>query len=84
MWDSQGIVWCGGYVSYSKKPRNMAILSYNRNFRLVFEEGLADVDPELLIRLPFNELIYNQQLWKCGTIDQGIGWVESRISPSLS
>ncbi|NEP55874.1 MAG: hypothetical protein F6K31_02475 [Symploca sp. SIO2G7] len=58
LWDSQGIVWCGGYVSNSKKARNMAVMSYNRNFRLFFEEGLADVDPELLIRLPFNELIY--------------------------
>ncbi|NET66452.1 MAG: hypothetical protein F6K63_19500 [Moorea sp. SIO1G6] len=58
MWDSQGIVWCGGYVSYSKKAKNMAVMSYNGNLRLFFEEELADVDPELLIRLPFNELIY--------------------------
>ncbi|NEQ18514.1 MAG: hypothetical protein F6K44_34665 [Moorea sp. SIO3E2] len=32
LWDSQGILWCGGDVSYSKKARNMAVMSYNRNF----------------------------------------------------
>ncbi|NEP57957.1 MAG: hypothetical protein F6K31_13195 [Symploca sp. SIO2G7] len=58
LWDNGQIVWSGGCVKSFDKARNMATIAYNRYTRIFEEEGLAQVDPDFLIRLPYNELIY--------------------------
>ena len=58
LWDEDGLVWMGGAVPSVKKATNMATIACNRYTGLFKEVGLASVDPDLLVRLPYNELIY--------------------------
>ncbi|NER97561.1 MAG: hypothetical protein F6J86_27555 [Symploca sp. SIO1B1] len=59
LWEKDQIIWSGGVVGSFSKAKNTAILAHNRHTQVFYTEGLAQVDVELLVKLPYNEIIYS-------------------------